>query len=63
VRAVFSEPEYSPKLARALADSAGIKTVDNLYDDSIGTDPLVRGYESMLRFDTRVIVKALGGRP
>jgi ABC-type Zn uptake system ZnuABC Zn-binding protein ZnuA len=63
VRAVFSEPEYSPKLARALAESAGIKVVDNLYDDSIGTDPLVRGYESMLRYDTRVIVTALGGRP
>jgi ABC-type Zn uptake system ZnuABC Zn-binding protein ZnuA len=63
VRAVFSEPEYSPKLARALAESAGIKTVDNLYDDSIGTDPQVRGYESMLRYDTRVIVGALGGRP
>jgi len=63
VRAVFAEPEYSPKLVRALAESAGIKTVQNLYDDSIGVDPLVKGYESMLRYDTRVIVQALGGRP
>ena len=63
VLAVFAEPEYSPKLVRALAESAGIKTVQNLYDDSIGTDPLVKGYESMLRYDTRVIVGALGGTP
>ena len=63
VRAVFAEPEYSPKLVRALAESAGIKTVQNLYDDSIGTDPLVQGYESMLRYDTRIIVGALGGKP
>ena len=63
VRAVFAEPEYSPKLVQALAESAGIKTIQDLYDDSIGTNPLVRGYESMLRYDTRVIVQALGGTP
>lgn len=63
VRAVFAEPEYSPKLVQALAESAGIKTVQDLYDDSLGTNPLVRGYESMLRYDTRVIVQALGGKP
>jgi len=62
VRAVFAEPEYSPKLVRALAESAGIGTIENLYDDSIGADPRVHDYESMLRYDTDVIVKALGGR-
>lgn len=62
VRAVFAEPEYSPKLIRALAESAGIGTVQDLYDDSIGTDPRVHDYESMLRYDTDVIVKALGGK-
>jgi zinc/manganese transport system substrate-binding protein len=61
VRAVFAEPEYSPKLVQALAESAGIKTVENLYDDSIGTNQRVHDYESMLRWDTEVIVKALGG--
>ena len=60
VRAVFAEPEYSPKLVQALAESAGIKTVENLYDDSLGTDPRVHDYESMLRYDTGVIVAALG---
>ena len=62
VRAVFAEPEYSPKLIQTLAESAGIKTIENLYDDSIGTDPRVHDYPSMLRYDTGVIVKALGGR-
>ena len=62
VRAVFAEPEYSPKLVHALADSAGIATVENLYDDSGGSDPRVSDYSSMLRYDTRTIVAALGGR-
>ena len=61
MQAVFAEPEYSPKLVQALAESAGIKTVQNLYDDSIGSDPRVRDYDSMLRYDTETIVKALGG--
>jgi ABC-type Zn uptake system ZnuABC Zn-binding protein ZnuA len=59
VRAVFSEPEYSPKLADTLARSAGIRIVSKLYDDSIGNDPRVNNYISMLRYDTGVIVHAL----
>ena len=59
VRAVFSEPEYSPKLAQTLARSAGIHVVSNLYDDSIGSDPRVGNYVDMLRYDTNVIVQAL----
>jgi ABC-type Zn uptake system ZnuABC Zn-binding protein ZnuA len=59
VRAVFSEPEYSPKLAQTLAKSASIQTVTNLYDDSIGNDPRVHDYIHMLRYDTGVIVQAL----
>jgi len=59
VRAVFSEPEYSPKLAQTLARSADIRIVSNLYDDSVGTDPRVHDYLSMLRYDTGVIVQAL----
>ncbi|MGP6159621.1 MAG: metal ABC transporter substrate-binding protein [Vulcanimicrobiaceae bacterium] len=62
VKAVFAEPEYSPKLVQTLAESAGIKTVEALYDDSIGSDPRVHDYESMLRYDTGVIVNALGGK-
>ncbi len=59
VRAVFSEPEYSPKLAQTLAKSAGIHVVTDLYDDSIGNDPRVHDYISMLTYDTNVIVQAL----
>ncbi len=59
VRAVFSEPEYSPKIAQALAKSAGIRTVSDLYDDSIDNNARVHDYISMLRYDTGVIVKAL----
>jgi ABC-type Zn uptake system ZnuABC Zn-binding protein ZnuA len=62
VKAVFAEPEYSPKLAQTLAESAGITTVEDLYDDSIGNDPRVQDYLSMLRYDTGVIVNALGGK-
>ncbi len=59
VRAVFAEPEYSPKLIAALAQSAGIQTVDSLYDDSVGTDPKVATYVGMIDYDTDTIVNAL----
>ena len=59
VPAIFSEPEYSAKIARQIASSANIKVVDNLYDDSIGTDPRVSTYIGMLNYDTDVIVRAL----
>ena len=59
LRAVFAEPEYSPKLMQALAQSAGIRTVENLYDDSVGTDPKVATYVGMIDYDTDVIVAAL----
>jgi ABC-type Zn uptake system ZnuABC Zn-binding protein ZnuA len=59
VHAVFSEPEYSPKLAQSLAHSANIHVVTDLYDDSIGHDPRVHDYISMLRYDTQTIVNAL----
>lgn len=59
VRAVFSEPEYSPKLLYTIAQGAGIKVVENLYDDSVGTDPRVSNYPAMLLYDTNVIVAAL----
>jgi ABC-type Zn uptake system ZnuABC Zn-binding protein ZnuA len=59
MRAVFAEPEYSPKLAQALARSANIRVIANLYDDSIGANPAVRDYISMLRYDTNVIVTSL----
>lgn len=59
VRAIFAEPEFSPKLAKQLADSAGIKTVTNLYDDSLGTTPDLSSYEGMMYHDVKTIVQAL----
>jgi manganese/iron transport system substrate-binding protein len=59
VRAIFSEPEYSPKILYSIAQGAGIKVVENLFDDSIGTDPRVANYVDMLTYDTNVIVQAL----
>jgi ABC-type Zn uptake system ZnuABC Zn-binding protein ZnuA len=59
VHAVFSEPEYSPKILQSIAQGAGVKIVEDLYDDSIGTDPRVANYTSMLQYDTDVIVSAL----
>jgi manganese/iron transport system substrate-binding protein len=59
VRGVFSEPEYSPKLLYSIAQGAGIKVVENLYDDSVGADPRVANYIAMLQYDTDVIVQTL----
>ncbi|MDQ2663575.1 MAG: metal ABC transporter substrate-binding protein [Candidatus Eremiobacteraeota bacterium] len=59
VRAIFAEPEYSPKLVQTLASSAHIKTVENLYDDSVAGKGAVSDYISMLQYDTKTIVQAL----
>jgi manganese/iron transport system substrate-binding protein len=59
VHGVFSEPEYSPKILYAIAQGAGIAVVEDLYDDSVGTDPRVANYIEMLTYDTNVIVHAL----
>jgi manganese/iron transport system substrate-binding protein len=59
VGAIFSEPEYSKKLADQIAAGAGVHVVTDLYDDSIGTNPRVGDYISMLTYDTNVIVGAL----
>ena len=59
VKAVFSEPEYSPKILYTIAQGAGFHVVENLYDDSVGTDPRVSNYTRMLLYDTAVIVNSL----
>jgi ABC-type Zn uptake system ZnuABC Zn-binding protein ZnuA len=63
VRAIFAEPEYSPKLVQTLAESAHIRTVQNLYDDSLATSGPVHDYDSMLRYDAATIATALSGKP
>jgi manganese/iron transport system substrate-binding protein len=59
VHAVFSEPEYSPKILQSIAQGAGVSIVEDLYDDSVGTNPHVADYISMLQYDTNIIVQAL----
>ncbi len=59
VPAVFAEHEYSDKLARTLAASAGGLAVAFLYDDSLGTETAVTTYIGMIDTDTDTIVRAL----
>ncbi len=59
VHAIFAEPEFSPKLAKQLAEGAGITTVTDLYDDSLGTTPQLSTYEGMMHHNVDTIVEAL----
>ncbi len=63
VRAVFSEAQFSPKLAQTLADEAGIRTVvSNLYTDALGPAP-ADTYAGLLRWDVDRVVEALVPTP
>ena len=59
VHAAFSEPEYSPKILQSIAQAAGVNVFEDLYDDSLGTNPHVANYLAMMQYDTDVIVQAL----
>jgi manganese/iron transport system substrate-binding protein len=59
VSAVFSEAQFDPKLARTLAEEAGIRSVvTTLYTDSIGLAP-ADSYIGLMTWDVDEIVKAL----
>ena len=59
VPAVFSEAQFDPKLARTLADEAGITTVvTTLYNDTLGPAP-ADTYVGLMSWDVDEIVKAL----
>jgi ABC-type Zn uptake system ZnuABC Zn-binding protein ZnuA len=58
VKAVFSEVQFSPQLAQAVAKEAGAIVVSDLYDDTVG-DPPVDTYEGIIRWDTDKVVAAL----
>jgi zinc/manganese transport system substrate-binding protein/manganese/iron transport system substrate-binding protein len=59
VKAVFSEAQFSPKLAQTLADEAGIKqVVTTLYNDALGPAP-ADSYPGMMRWNMDKIVEAL----
>lgn len=59
VKAVFSEAQFSPKLAQTLADEAGIATVvTTLYNDALGPAP-ADTYLGMMSWNVDQIVVAL----
>jgi ABC-type Zn uptake system ZnuABC Zn-binding protein ZnuA len=59
VKAVFSEFQFSPDLARALADEAGVtQVVTTLYNDTVGPPP-VDTYLKIMQWNVDEIVKAL----
>jgi zinc/manganese transport system substrate-binding protein/manganese/iron transport system substrate-binding protein len=59
VKAVFSEAQFNPKLAQALADEAGIKqVVTTLYNDALGPAP-ADSYAGMMRWNVDKIVEVL----
>jgi ABC-type Zn uptake system ZnuABC Zn-binding protein ZnuA len=59
VPAVFSEAQFDPKLARTLAQEAGIRSVvTTMYTDSLGPAP-ADSYIGMMKSDVDQIVKAL----
>jgi ABC-type Zn uptake system ZnuABC Zn-binding protein ZnuA len=60
VKAVFTEAQFSPKLARTIADEAGVKVVANLYTDTLGeAGSGINSYVDLLRYDMQEIVEAL----
>jgi ABC-type Zn uptake system ZnuABC Zn-binding protein ZnuA len=59
VKAVFSEAQFSPELARTLADEAGVtQVVTTLYNDTVGPPP-TDTYLTMMEWNVDEIVKAL----
>lgn len=59
VPAVFSEAQFDPKLARTLADEAGVtRVVTTLYNDALGPAP-ADSYIGLMTWDVDEIVKAL----
>lgn len=58
VRAVFSEAQFSPKLAQTLAEEAGVKTVvSDILTDALG--PRADSYLALMRWDVERVVEAL----
>jgi ABC-type Zn uptake system ZnuABC Zn-binding protein ZnuA len=59
VKAVFSEAQFSPELAKTLADEAGITSVvTTLYNDTVGPPP-TDTYLKMMEWNVNEIVQAL----
>lgn len=60
VKAIFLESSINPQLAKQIGSDAGVKVVDTLYGDTLGsTGTPGETYEGMMRYDTDTIVSAL----
>jgi ABC-type Zn uptake system ZnuABC Zn-binding protein ZnuA len=58
VRAILSEAQFNPAVARTIAMETGVPIVTDLYTDSVGDAP-VDTYEGLMRWDTERIAGAL----
>ncbi len=58
VRAIFSEDQFPTTLIDQIARETGAIVVSNLYDDTLGDDPIT-SYEAMIRWDVEQLVGAL----
>ncbi len=58
VKAIFSEAQFPTKLVDQLGAETGVRVVSNLYDDTLGDDP-VTSYEAVINWDTDQLVAAL----
>jgi ABC-type Zn uptake system ZnuABC Zn-binding protein ZnuA len=60
VKAIFSESQFNPKIAKTLADEAGVQIIADLYTDTLGdAGSGVTTYIDMLRYDMQTIVNSL----
>lgn len=58
-RAIFLETGTNPQLARQLAQEAGVKVVETLYDHSLTNGPPAGSYIDMMHYNVTTIVNAL----
>lgn len=58
VKAIFSEAQFPTALVDQIARETGANVVSNLYDDTLGDDP-VTSYEELIRWDVNQLVAAL----
>jgi ABC-type Zn uptake system ZnuABC Zn-binding protein ZnuA len=58
VRAIFSEAQFNPELARTIASEGGARVVSDLYTDTLGDSP-ADTYEGIVRWDVAHIAEAL----
>lgn len=58
VKAIFSEAQFPTALVDQIGRETGARVVSNLYNDSLGDDPIT-SYEALIRWDVEQLVAAL----